>query len=200
VDHAHVASTGNGPGTVTFTVAPNPRRLRPYWTMTVAGQTFTVNQAGVPCIFSINPTTASVSSGGTGGSLSSHAGWVYLDRGQQRDVDHAQSAGTGTPWHGDVHRRAEPEHLPRTGTMTVAGQTFTVIRRVCRASSPSIDDGECLERGHRRESQRHNAGWCTGRQSATSRGSRHVSGHGERPRHVTFTVAPNPSISPVLGP
>src|SRR6185369_11406111 len=41
-------------GFVNFTVAPNPGPLRT-GTMTIGGQTFTVNQSGAPCTFSIAP-------------------------------------------------------------------------------------------------------------------------------------------------
>jgi len=120
------AGTGNARH-VTFTVAPN-RAFRPYWDHDRRGQTFTVNQAGVPCIFS--SIRRRVSRGGIGGSLSvtTPAGCTWVAVSNVTWITRT-SAGTGTALAGDVHRRAESEHSARTGTMSVPAKPSRSIRR-----------------------------------------------------------------------
>ena len=59
--------SGTGNGTVGFSAAANPTAQTRSGTLTVAGQTFTVNQAAAPCSYTISPTSQSVArDGGTG--------------------------------------------------------------------------------------------------------------------------------------
>jgi uncharacterized repeat protein (TIGR01451 family) len=48
-------AAGNGNGAVTVSVAPNPSSIQRSGTLTIAGQTFTVTQAGAPCQYSVSP-------------------------------------------------------------------------------------------------------------------------------------------------
>jgi hypothetical protein len=121
-------STGTGSGTVSYTVAANPGAAR-VGTITVGGQTFTVNQgaAGGVCSFSILPTSQSFPGTGGAGTVavttqvgcawtaSTAAGWITIDSG---------SSGTGS---GIVAYTVAP-HVgpPRSGIITIAGLTFTV--------------------------------------------------------------------------
>lgn len=121
------AGAGTGNGTVNFTVAANTGPAR-VGTLTVAGQTVTVNQDVAPaCTYSINPTSAGVAAAGGAGSVSvttpggcnwtavSNAAWITITGG---------AAGTGN---GTVsYSVAANAGAARTGTMTIAGQTFTV--------------------------------------------------------------------------
>ena len=60
-------ASASGSGTVTFSVAVNPLSSSRSGTISVGGQTFTVNQAGsTSCTYSVNPTSQSVpAAGGT---------------------------------------------------------------------------------------------------------------------------------------
>ncbi len=60
-------STGNGNGTVTLSVQANTGAAR-VGTVTIAGQTFVVNQSS-GCTYSLSPTTASISGNAATGSL-----------------------------------------------------------------------------------------------------------------------------------
>jgi hypothetical protein len=98
--------------------------------MTIAGQTFTVNQAGATggCSFSINPTSQNFAAGGGNGTVNvtttascswmavSNAGFIMITGG---------GSGTGS---GVVSFSvaANTSSTPRSGTLTIAGQTFTV--------------------------------------------------------------------------
>ena len=118
-------SEGMGPGAVVVTVsaASGPSREG---TAVIAGQLFSVSQSD-GCTFSISPTQESVPSAGGGGRVtvtvpdgcawtaSSNAPWLTIASG-------ANGSGTGT-----VQYTAEATTGPsRSGTLTVAGQTFTV--------------------------------------------------------------------------
>jgi Putative binding domain, N-terminal/Viral BACON domain len=124
------ASSGNG--TVTFSISPNPGAART-GTLTVANQTVTVNQAAVPCSYSVTPTNVSIEpAGGTGTPISvstlsgcawtsaSHVSWVTILSG-------ASSTGGGS-----VTYSVQPNTgAARNGTLTVAGQTVTISQATC---------------------------------------------------------------------
>ena len=97
--------------------------------MTIAGQTFTISQAGASCSYSIAPQSLSfdsqggISNVGVSAPLGctwtalSNAGWITINSGQSGNgtglVRYAVAANVG---------------VSRTGTMTIAGQTFTVTQ------------------------------------------------------------------------
>jgi hypothetical protein len=119
--------SGNGNGSVTYTVAANsgpPRK----GTLSVAGETFTVTQDS-GCAFSVAPTSQSVDATGGTGSASvgtevgcawdarSEASWITLTSG-------AQGSGSGTV----TFTVAAHTGPLRTGTLFIAGETFTVTQ------------------------------------------------------------------------
>jgi hypothetical protein len=120
--------TGPGPGRVSFNVAPNAGVART-GSISVGNQTFSVDQAsGTPvCTFSINPSHAVIDD--LGGNLrvvvtapsscvwtaTSNAGWLSVATG-------ASGQGTGAV----TLKVAVNSGSARTGTVTIAGQTFTV--------------------------------------------------------------------------
>jgi hypothetical protein len=127
-------ATGTGNGTVTLNVAANTGGARS-GTVTIGGQTFTVNQAAATpqCTYSINPTSQTVGSdSGTGlpvavtagagcaWTATSNVGWLQITSG---------SSGTGN---GTVNFNfSNFSGSSRTGTLTIAGQTFTVTQVEC---------------------------------------------------------------------
>jgi len=125
-----VTSGGSGTGnrTVGYSVAANSGGARS-GTMTIAGRTFTVNQEAQSCSYSISPTQQSFpASGGTGSvsvtagagcgwTASSNVAWVTVTSG-------ASGTGNGTVGYSVAGNTS----LSRTGTMTIAGQTFTVTQ------------------------------------------------------------------------
>ena len=118
-------------GTVTFTVAANTGTART-GTLTVGGQTVTVNQWTGTCTYAISPTSqAFEQAGGTGGPISvttqpgcawaavSNANWLNVTSG---------SSGTGN---GTVTYFVglNSSGTDRTGTFTIARQTLTVTQK-----------------------------------------------------------------------
>jgi len=118
---------GTGNGTVPFTVSPSNGPART-GTLTVAGQLFTVTQSG-GCSFDVSPQSVSVDpAGGTrqvivGGSAgcawsaASSVPWITVTSG-----DSGSGPGVVT------FTAAATDGPSRTGTLTVAGQTVTVVQ------------------------------------------------------------------------
>ena len=130
-------ATGTGNGAVSYRVDPNTLTTSRQGTMTIAGQTVTVTQAaGVACSYSITPTsnptmqalggsssiavivTAGSSCSWTASVSSSAFSWLHLG---------STTSGTGN---GSVDYSADANSstASRTGTITVAGLTFTVTQ------------------------------------------------------------------------
>ena len=118
----------NGSGSVNFTIAANTGAQRT-GTLTIAGRTFTVTQAQA-CAYTITPQSQSIgASGGAGTTVAvttpagcgwtavSNAGWLTITSGTPGNgngsVNFTIAANTGAQ---------------RTGTLTIAGQTFTVTQ------------------------------------------------------------------------
>ena len=104
--------------------SPDPRA----GTLTVAGETFTIDQEGIVCVYSIDPASAEYDAAGGSGSIAvttqdecpwtavSDVGWATVTSG-------SSGTGPGTVTY-DVPANPSPD--PRTGTLTVAGETFTI--------------------------------------------------------------------------
>jgi hypothetical protein len=125
-------ATGSGSGTVTLTVASNAGSQRT-GTATIAGRTFTVNQAAPPstpsCTYDLNPSDQSVPSlggaaavnvvAGTGcaWTAASQASWITIANG-------ASGSGNGTV----SLTIALNLGAERAGTVVIAGRTHTVTQ------------------------------------------------------------------------
>lgn len=122
-------ASGSGSGVLSFTLAVNPSPSPRQAALTVAGQTLTITQAGAQCSYSLLSLSATVPATGGSGSVgvaaaqgcawtaSSNAAWLILN----------QSSGNGS---GEVLFTALPNTgaSERTGTLAIAGQTFTVTQ------------------------------------------------------------------------
>ncbi len=131
-------ASGSGNGSVSYTVTANNGLART-GTITIAGQTFTINQA-TNCVFSINPTAQNnIAASGANGNISvtatpggctwtavSIAAWITVTGG-------ASGTGNGTV----SYSVAANGGAARTGTVTIAGQTFTITQCATLAFSPT---------------------------------------------------------------
>jgi immune inhibitor A len=129
--------SGTGSGTVRYSVQPNTGAARS-GTLTIAGQTFTVNQAGTTCSYAISPTSGSVVAAGGSGSFyvttgatgcawaaSSDSGWLHITSG---------SSGSGN---GSVTYGADANTgSARTGHITLQNLTFTLSQAGAGVSLP----------------------------------------------------------------
>ncbi|MBX3729300.1 MAG: trypsin-like peptidase domain-containing protein [Candidatus Sumerlaeia bacterium] len=130
-------ASGSGNGTVTYSVAANTTSSQRQGTITAAGQTHTVTQAGVPCNYSVSPSSRSVVfSGATDQTLSvtavsgcnwsatTTASWISITGG-------SSGSGNGTVMYDVAANTAASQ---RQGTISVAGQVHTVTQ----AAAPPV--------------------------------------------------------------
>ena len=122
-------TNGVGSGTVGYTVAGNTNTTAVTRTMTIAGQTFTVYQSAGGCGYSLSPKSAKYKS--TGGSKTvkvkaklADCPWTAVSN----DPFITITAGTNGVGSGAVSYIVAPNtnSAAVSGTMTIAGQTFTI--------------------------------------------------------------------------
>jgi hypothetical protein len=118
---------GAGSGTVQLAIAANAGPER-QGTVTIAGQTATVVQAG-GCTYSIAPSTHNLPAGGGAGSFSVNAAgacaWTAVANAPWISI----TSGAGGTGPGTVQFTAAANASgARSGTITAAGQTFTVTQ------------------------------------------------------------------------
>ncbi len=120
---------GTGNGSVTYAVQPNTGSART-GTLSVAGQSVSISQSA-PCSYSISPRDHTLDRQGGTGTVSvntqsgcawtavSNAGWITITSGSSGISD------------GTVRYTAEANTTgnERTGTLTIAGQTFTLTEK-----------------------------------------------------------------------
>ena len=124
-------ASGSGNGTVAFSAAANSSINPRTGTLTIAGQSFSVTQPGITCTYHAL-CAERLGAGGRRHGLDGRdvAGRVCVDGRQQQ---HVMADGHG--WrerqrqrHGGVQRGGQQQHSPRTGTLTIAGQSFSVTQ------------------------------------------------------------------------
>jgi hypothetical protein len=98
-------------------------------TLTVAGQTFTVTQAGAPaCTSTINPTSANFTRDGGTRTVSitipDGCAWTAQSNASWITINPSSGSGNGTVSYSVGPYGGPPKN--RTGTVTIAGKTFTV--------------------------------------------------------------------------
>jgi hypothetical protein len=131
-------ASGTGNGTVQFSFADNSDPAARTGTLTIAGQTFTINQAGTTssCTFNVAPTTISVPADASTSSAdvtttascawtaASNVSWITL-------TGATSGSGNATV---PFAIAANTDTSPRSGTLTIAGQTVTVNQAAATAS------------------------------------------------------------------
>ena len=130
--------SGRGPGSVRYTVAANPNSTARTGTLTIAGKTITVTQAG-GCTYSVSSTSGNF--GPDGGSTSVEVGassgcqWTAESNSPWLRIT-AGGSGRGP---GSVRYTvaANPNSTARTGTLTIAGKTITVTQTGVTPSGPA---------------------------------------------------------------
>ncbi len=149
--HATGGASGSGNGTVNYSVDPNGGINPVTGTMTIATQTFTVNESGITCSYSLSASSISLGAGAGGGSVnvltSAGCGWTGSSDSTSWLTITSGTAGTGN---GTVSFAvtANPGTTPRTGNLTIGGQNFAVTQagasfsaiRV-RCGGPQYTDG-----------------------------------------------------------
>src|SRR5262249_10616179 len=121
----HTTSSGNGTGSVSYTVDANPSTSARSGTITAGGKSFMVNQDGATCTYTLSATTASAVAGGGSGSVTVTAGtgcaWSATTA---YSWIHTTSSGSGS---GTVNYTVDANTTAsRAGTISVQGQIFTI--------------------------------------------------------------------------
>lgn len=123
------AHDGQGPASVTFTVAANASHSGRSSTITVGAQQVSVNQAGMPCQYQLSRTADAVPAGGgplaVGVTTADGCSWTAASDATWLTIGGAAS-GSGS---GTVSMTAAPNPGgARVGHVNVGGQTYTVTQ------------------------------------------------------------------------
>jgi len=130
-------ASGTANGTLGYSVAVNTLTTPRTGTLTIAGKTFTVNQAAATtCSYTVGPPTSPQSIGVEGGtgSITVTAGagctWTAVSNNTPWLTVTSGSSGTGN---GSVGYSVTPTNSTsiRSGTLTIAGSTFTFNQTAC---------------------------------------------------------------------
>ena len=124
-------SSGTGNGKVGYTVPGNTNTTDLSGTMTIAGQTFTVNQAAGGCTFKLSPKVGKIKA--TGGIKTvkvkpnfSDCAWTVVSNDSFITItDGASGTGKGTV---SYTVAANTNTTAVTGSISIAGETFTVTQ------------------------------------------------------------------------
>ena len=124
-------SPGSGNGSVTYAVTANPNSTARSATLTIAGQSYTVTQAGVACAYVLGALSAAPGAGAASASVtvaapggcawtasSSDTTWLTITLG-------SSGSGGGTVTYAVT---ANPNSAARAATLTIAGQSYTVTQ------------------------------------------------------------------------
>jgi hypothetical protein len=124
------AGTMTGSGTATYAVEANPTALARTGLVSIAGQTLEVSQAGAPCTFSLSSNLANVAFFaatndvalttliGCSWTVTTATPWISI-------LSPVSQTNSGTVRYAITEN---PTALPRTGTLSIASQTFTVVQ------------------------------------------------------------------------
>ena len=128
------STNGSGDGVVNYTVAANSNTISQTGSMTIAGETFTVTQSGASagvCTYTLGVTNAGFAATGGPGTVSVTASngcaWTAASNDPSSITITSGSNGSGN---GTVQYSvaANTNSSEQVGTMTIAGQTFTVTQ------------------------------------------------------------------------
>jgi hypothetical protein len=131
----------SGLGSTNYTVAANTSGVARTGTLTVAGQTVTITQGAAICTYSVAPTTVSVPSTSSNGSVNvttgSSCAWTATSAVSWVTITTAGSmSGQGSA---NYTVAGNPTTSARSGTLTVAGRTVTITQNA--GTPPSAPSG-----------------------------------------------------------
>ena len=124
-------SSGSGVGKVDYTVPGNTNTTALIGTITIAGQTFTVNQAAGGCTYKLSPKSGKLKAAGGTATIKvtpnlSDCDWTAVSNDSFITITSgASGTGKGTVTY-SVPANATSNIL--TGSVTIAGETFTVTQ------------------------------------------------------------------------
>jgi len=138
--------------TVEYTVAPNPSAIQREGAIVVGSEIHTITQSGIPCSYELSPTSKSFEASGDSASLNvlapSGCAWTAVSNDTWITIYYG-SSGSGN---GAVYYTVEAKLTigSRQGTLTIAGETFTISQsgipcsEIYSINVTSIDENEYL--------------------------------------------------------
>ena len=123
-------ASGSGGGSVGYTAAENPAAEARTGVITIGGQTFTVTQAGVSCNVALTPPSAEVAGSGGSGTVNVTSGsgckWTVHSLDDWIQITAwSNISGSGVVYYAAT---ANPSRTPRSGSLSVGGQTFALTQ------------------------------------------------------------------------
>jgi hypothetical protein len=149
-------ASGSGPGSVTYATSPTTSTDSRSGTLTIAGQTHTVNQAGRPaqaCTYQLSPSSLEIRADGDIGSFTvntaSDCAWTAVSQDPWVQITSGgQGTGTGTV---QFNVSRNPDIRERSTTIAVNGQVFTVRQRgdisQCEYRVTPVEFSACMPEG-----------------------------------------------------
>ena len=128
---------GTGTGSINLSVTGNTGSASPRSTsLTIAGQTVGIAESGTTCTYGLSSANASVPAGGGNGSVGVIAPAVCTWSSITNNPDWLTIASSGAAGNSDVQfvAVANPNSTARTGSLTVAGQAYTVTQAAAPCS------------------------------------------------------------------
>jgi hypothetical protein len=150
-------ATGTGPATLRYTVHENGAETPREITLAVAGQPYKIRQEGrTPCTFTISPETQSFNANGGSGQVTVSTGDSCVWTATANDTWLKVSSGASGHGNGAVHYdvAANTSSTSRSGTLTIAGRTFTVAESgknqplECTYSVAPVSFAPCMAHGN----------------------------------------------------
>ena len=126
-----------GLGSADYSVAPNGTGSPRTGTLAIAGQTVTITQATGSCSYSVSPTSVSVPSTGQNSTISVITGSLCAWTATSSVAWITITSGGSMSGLGSANYTVAATTTPRTGTLTVAGQTVTITQ----LGSPPLPPG-----------------------------------------------------------
>jgi hypothetical protein len=195
--------SGNGNGTVTYSVAAKSTSGSRSGTLTIAGQTLTVTQAGTGgCSFTLSPTAQNVASaGGTqSASVTTNPGcsWTAASNSISWMSVLSGSSGNGS---GTVTYKVNAKTTTgsRTGTLTIAGQTLTVTQSGPCNTGLTTTSHSVSGAGGQLTNTVTTAAGCVWTAVSNATWITVTSGSGNGNGTASYTVAPNPTSNQRIG-
>ena len=120
-------ASGTGNATLNVFIASNAASTVQSGALTIAGQTINVTQAGIACSYALDTSSGAAPASGGSGSVRvlapSACGWSATSNDGWLSVLSAGTAGTSEV---QFAAAANPSATPRSGTLTIAGLTYSV--------------------------------------------------------------------------
>ena len=140
------ATGGTGNGSVPYSVAANPTTSPRTGTLTVAGLTYSVNQAALSCSYTVSPTSQAMPVGGGPGltdvtaaagcawtAVSNNTGWLTVSSGASGSGNGTVGFSTTANPNGTSAQRHD--HNRRTDVLGDAGGGTVQLLRSCRPAN-----------------------------------------------------------------